>query len=802
MNFPQKFSKVFDEIDDSVGLSASFVPTQIEANEFEAEESRSDNIVTKSDIHDIHNLKSTLKHISISSSVVDEDPYFENYLEQQNIPDINLYDNTVSLEWDREMNEIMSCDNGDDENIDEELSTRPIKKQRRDDIMDVLVECDIPVSMFINDDDGPQDEVINLESLSYQLSKAPKREKQAPSLSPSDHPLAFSQLRCYSSNVLQEKAERIRQLSSLHFSGEAADSLLQIVNKKPDKSDGSVTRRRERSLIAGLNHNIFAREHFNSRPELTRYALEHFHRPRIIPKKFDIIFDPVVISKGKDDSDHKLAAASTNSSMGKFKLVPEKDRQSLSVGAGDFVLLEFIEEHPPLIQNAGMASAFVNYYRRSDMTGEKSSSNSSASNNKRKISNRDDRDGNDEENNINSENIDVDEKNDDEEDLDHGIVRDSTVRDVRSTVDLMNSSNLPLHVKLLYRQRKSQSLYTLDRNVPRLEYGDTNVLEPDDASPFIGNLSPEEIQPAIVNKLYRAPIFLQEPSARNRNVFLLSKITRSDNSLAFKILRIPSYFLVGQIEPLQVVPRPLSKVKPILPTEESFLQLALYRILKNRNKNPLDFAKLKEKLLPYSFSCPSFGLDDKTIRNIFLKVGVEKQKEWSLSDTCLDENDYIRSFTPEQVCILESYSRMTHYLKKYHIFNDYDIVKVKDVFEVAQQYVEVLMSQYNRFKQFRESPGMYNRSKDKEARWENILFFHLRKMFITTRALELCFNRLCQAPWNTTEGFYGTFMEKDKKGMMMLRGDGDPSGIGEGFAYVRIFKKVKTPTRSLYRSNE
>ena len=42
------------------------------------------------------------------------------------------------------------------------------------------------------------------------------------------------------------------------------------------------------------------------------------------------------------------------------------------------------------------------------------------------------------------------------------------------------------------------------------------------------------------------------------------------------------------------------------------------------------------------------------------------------------------------------------------------------------------------------------------------------------------------APWNTTEAFVKSHLERDGNGRMELQGIGDPSGRGEGYSFVRI----------------
>lgn len=47
-------------------------------------------------------------------------------------------------------------------------------------------------------------------------------------------------------------------------------------------------------------------------------------------------------------------------------------------------------------------------------------------------------------------------------------------------------------------------------------------------------------------------------------------------------------------------------------------------------------------------------------------------------------------------------------------------------------------------------------------------------------------NRLVYSPWNTTEAFVKSHLERDGNGRMELQGIGDPSGRGEAYSFVRI----------------
>lgn len=63
------------------------------------------------------------------------------------------------------------------------------------------------------------------------------------------------------------------------------------------------------------------------------------------------------------------------------------------------------------------------------------------------------------------------------------------------------------------------------------------------------------------------------------------------------------------------------------------------------------------------------------------------------------------------------------------------------------------------------------------------------------------FDRLVVAPWNTTEAYVRSHLERDGQGKMELQGVGDPSGRGEGFSFVRIIKQSRGPNGAAAKKN-
>jgi transcription initiation factor TFIID subunit 1 len=53
---------------------------------------------------------------------------------------------------------------------------------------------------------------------------------------------------------------------------------------------------------------------------------------------------------------------------------------------------------------------------------------------------------------------------------------------------------------------------------------------------------------------------------------------------------------------------------------------------------------------------------------------------------------------------------------------------------------------------------------------------------------QFVYERMVRAPWNTTEAYVRSHLERDGSGKLQLTGVGDPSGRGEGFAFVRVHR--------------
>jgi hypothetical protein len=72
----------------------------------------------------------------------------------------------------------------------------------------------------------------------------------------------------------------------------------------------------------------------------------------------------------------------------------------------------------------------------------------------------------------------------------------------------------------------------------------------------------------------------------------------------------------------------------------------------------------------------------------------------------------------------------------------------------------------------------------------------VRRLAERIRVGQFIFEKLASAPWNTTDAFVRSHVMKDGLGRMELQGTGDPSGRGEGFAFLRLIREVAVSKKS------
>ncbi|KAG9025969.1 hypothetical protein FRB95_009534 [Tulasnella sp. JGI-2019a] len=292
---------------------------------------------------------------------------------------------------------------------------------------------------------------------------------------------------------------------------------------------------------------------------------------------------------------------------------------------------------------------------------------------------------------------------------------------------MLNSFGMGSVLVNYYRKRNE-----VDDYIPKLDVGEPYILEPADESPFFrhGHVHHGETVPAIYNKLYRAPLFRHKPAGTD---FLVIRSTTKGESKYF-IREIKTLFTVGQTFPAVEVPGPHSR--KITNTIKGRLQIIAFKLIGKSREGRIKMPRLL-KYFPSENE-----LQMKQRLKPFIKEFMEfhrtgpHQGYWRLKTTIEHptREKMLRIVEPENVVVSEGTEVGKQQL------DDMGYIKA-DIGEEAN---------------------------DEEAATKPI-------------AEQL-------APWYTTKSFVSA---ATKGSFMKLHGEGDPTGRGEGFSFIRT--SAKTP---------
>ncbi|TKX25515.1 hypothetical protein C1H76_2165 [Elsinoe australis] len=273
-----------------------------------------------------------------------------------------------------------------------------------------------------------------------------------------------------------------------------------------------------------------------------------------------------------------------------------------------------------------------------------------------------------------------------------------------------------------YYRRKDEH----DTSRPKEDIGETQVLLPQDRSPFanFGHVDPGELVPAIHNSLYRAPVFKHEPKPTD---FLVICSTTGEGGSKFYLRNLENLHVAGQQFPSTEVPGEHSrKVTDAAKRRLKAISYRVWRKWDQRRGQPLTNQVVLAHL-PGSDIAQNRG----KMRE-FMKYD-KNQSIWVPKDADVPpDTDELRSLIkPEDICLLDSMQVGVQHLSDLGLRRDDDA-----------------------------------NDDDDEKEGTNI--------------------ELLLAPWSTTKNFINACQGK---AMLQLHGEGDPTGRGEGFSFIKTSMK-------------
>lgn len=382
---------------------------------------------------------------------------------------------------------------------------------------------------------------------------------------------------------------------------------------------------------------------------------------------------------------------------------------------------------------------------------------------------------------------------------------DLTVSDTGSIIGMEYSeeyphllSNFGMGSKLINYYRKERPD---DTSRPKAPLGETHVLGVEDRSPFwnFGEVAPGDFVPALYNNMLRAPVFKHE--MKNTD-FLLLRSQGCGNHQRYYLRNINFMFAVGNIFPAIEVPAPHSR--KVTNTSKNRLKMIVFRAMNNNNES-----RVSVKDISHHFP------DQNDMQNRQrLKEFMEYQRHgddqgfWKIknSDVVPTEDEIRAMVSPEDICILDSMQHGQQVFDDTILLFDEELKKdeIKKEKEKKDKKEEILDDENeervdNGKSIEREKEKEKDKEKDKEKEKEKEKIRRPRDTETTEFDLE---EEL--TPWNSSRNFVNA---NQTKTMLQLNGEGDPSGIGLGFSFLRSTQKntfhplIPPPKESVPKNN-
>lgn len=281
-------------------------------------------------------------------------------------------------------------------------------------------------------------------------------------------------------------------------------------------------------------------------------------------------------------------------------------------------------------------------------------------------------------------------------------------------------SNFGMGNKIInYYRRKDVD----DAARPKEEIGETNVLLPEDRSPFsqFGSVDPGETVPTLHNAMYRAPIFRHTPKSTD---FLVIRNTTGVAGTSWHIRNIDYVYTVGQQFPSVEIPGPNSR--KVTNAAKNRMKMIAFRKIRRSPNNSVRIDEITAHI------ADSTDMQNRQKLKEFIKY-YKEEKVWRVKPgESIPDEATVRSWVkPEDVCTI-------------------------DAMQVGSRHLEDA------------GYGKGDQGTDDEEENEG-------------DSLE---QRL--APWKTSKNFIDA---SNGKAMLELHGEGDPSGCGYAFSFIKTSMK-------------
>ncbi|KAF6841905.1 transcription initiation factor tfiid subunit 1 [Colletotrichum musicola] len=291
-----------------------------------------------------------------------------------------------------------------------------------------------------------------------------------------------------------------------------------------------------------------------------------------------------------------------------------------------------------------------------------------------------------------------------------------------------------------YRKKKVD-----DEEVPpKMDIGESHVLLPEDRSPFaiFGEVEVGQTMPTLHNQMYRAPIFKHTPRSTD---FLCVRSSTGVDGSNWYLHKIDHLYVVGQTFPSVEVPGPHSR--KVTNASKNRIKMISYRMMRRNEHSLVNLSEVTKHI------ADSTDAQNRQKLKEFLVYAKVEKGLWGLrpGETLMDENSIRAMIKPEDVCLIDGMQLGMQMLEDAG-FDPNNVNLEDDNDEPAEDDDEE-----------RTGKGGKKAAEKNEEKLAD-------KM----------------APWKTSKAFIDACAGK---AMLKLHGQGDPTGHGLGFSFIRTSMK-------------
>ncbi|KAM0344444.1 hypothetical protein ACHAPU_007416 [Fusarium lateritium] len=293
-----------------------------------------------------------------------------------------------------------------------------------------------------------------------------------------------------------------------------------------------------------------------------------------------------------------------------------------------------------------------------------------------------------------------------------------------------------------------------DEQLPKQDLGEYRMLLPEDRSPFslFGTVDPGETVPTLHNEMYRAPVFKHNPRGSD---FLVVRSTTGEQGSRWFMHKIDHLYAVGQQFPSVEVPGPHSR--KVTNASKNRMKMLAFRMIRHSQTDNCQLSDITKHI------ADSTDTQNRQKLKEFLQYDRESGEKgmWRLKPgEILPDESAIRSMIkPEEVCLLDAMQ-----------------LGIKELEDAGYDPRNASLEEDV---QNNDAEG---EDEDMDDDGSKVAKGAAKKQ--QEKQEETLADKM--APWKTTKAFIDACAQK---AMLQLHGEGDPTGHGLGFSFIRTSMK-------------